>query len=1218
MVEGEEELQETVYGLMALGEFDRVDYLGEVSDAGIYLQTVQLVTGGWENYPGYLEYNEYTGEALRGIAAALGQPVVVPEVVDENEADANSAITVVGLVVGTITYEYNDIVEAGLVISQNPTAGTEVPIGSPVDLVVSGVLAPGVIDQNEADANSAITAAGLVVGTVSYQYSDTVDANLVISQSPIADTAVPIGSSVDLVISSGQPVVPDVVGMTEPNATAEITAVDNLTVGTVTYEYSDTITAGDVISQNPVGGNIVPTGSSIDLVVSGANVPDVVLMTKADANSTINAEGLIVGAVTYEYSDTVVAGLVISQSPSAGTAVSLGSPVDIAVSSGQPTVPYVVDMTEPNATAAIAAVDNLAVGAVIYDYSGTIAPGHVISQSPVGGTVVPTGSTVDLVLSLGPAIYVPDVVGEPQADANSAITGASLTVGTITYEYSNTVPTGHVISQNPVADTIVIAGTAVDIIVSSGRPVVPDVVGETAAAAVASIESVDNLTAAAAYASHNIVPVGRVISQIPVAGAEVDIGSTVNILVSLGRPTVPGVVGQSEAQAVATIEAVDNLVAVVTYEYSQTVETGTVISQNPSGGTVVDVGTIVNIFVSLGQLMVPNVVDMTEAEAITTIEAIDDLMTAPVYQYDNNVPFGTVVSQNPTGGTVVDIGTTVNIFVSLGRPEVPGVVNMTEPNATAAIIAVDNLAVGTVTYEYSNTVPTGRVIRQDPAGSTEVLIGSTVDFVVSLGRPVVPNVVDQNEAAAVSAIEAIDNLIADVVYEYHNTVEAGKVINQDPSGYVTVDVGTVVNIVVSLGQAVVPDVVGMTTAQANSAITSAGLTVGTITYMYSATVPAGLVISQSLPAGVTVSVGLPVDLVVSAVIVPNVINQLEADANSAITAAGLIVGVTYEYSNIIPDGNVMYQNPVGGTPVDVSTTVNIKVSLGKPTVPDVVNKTEPNATAAIVAVDNLTVGIVTYEYNDSIAYSLVISQDPNGGTEVPVGSTVDLMVSLGQPTVPDVVGDTEPNATAAIVAVDNLTIGTVSYLYSDTVDANLVISQNPTAGSSVPIGSSVDLMVSLGRPMVPGVAGQPEAAAVAAIEAVDNLVAAVTYEHHNTVPMGDVSSQDPVPGVVGWTEAAAVAAIEAIDNLVATVTTEYHDTVPEGYVIRQNPVGDTPVDVGTPVNIVISLGRPVVPDVVGETEPNATVAITAIDNLTVGIVTYEWNDTIPAWIRLNC
>ncbi|MHC4573198.1 MAG: PASTA domain-containing protein, partial [Planctomycetota bacterium] len=149
-------------------------------------------------------------------------------------------------------------------------------------MVRAGVDVPNVVDMNEADANSAITAAGLTVGTISHVYSDTVAAGYVISQNPAGSTQVPIGSSVDLVISLGQPEAPDVIGMTEPNAIIAITAVDNLTIGSITDQYSDTVARDVVISQSPAPNTPVLIGSSVNLVVSlgQPEVPDVVGMTE--------------------------------------------------------------------------------------------------------------------------------------------------------------------------------------------------------------------------------------------------------------------------------------------------------------------------------------------------------------------------------------------------------------------------------------------------------------------------------------------------------------------------------------------------------------------------------------------------------------------------------------------------------------------------------------------------------------------------------------------------------------------------------------------------------------------------------------------------------------------------------------------------------------------------------------------------------------------------
>jgi hypothetical protein len=67
----DEMIQETTYATLALNEFDRTGYSAELNTAGIYIQTVQLATGGWENTTNDEEDNQITGEALWGMGAAL-------------------------------------------------------------------------------------------------------------------------------------------------------------------------------------------------------------------------------------------------------------------------------------------------------------------------------------------------------------------------------------------------------------------------------------------------------------------------------------------------------------------------------------------------------------------------------------------------------------------------------------------------------------------------------------------------------------------------------------------------------------------------------------------------------------------------------------------------------------------------------------------------------------------------------------------------------------------------------------------------------------------------------------------------------------------------------------------------------------------------------------------------------------------------------------------
>jgi len=133
----------------------------------------------------------------------------VPNVVGLTQAAATTAITAVGLTLGTVTTASSTTVAAGLVISQSPAASTSVAAGSAVAIVVSTgpptVTVPNVVGLTEAAATTALTGAGLVKGTVTVGASTTVAAGLVSTQVPTAGGTAVVGSAVDLVISTGPP-----------------------------------------------------------------------------------------------------------------------------------------------------------------------------------------------------------------------------------------------------------------------------------------------------------------------------------------------------------------------------------------------------------------------------------------------------------------------------------------------------------------------------------------------------------------------------------------------------------------------------------------------------------------------------------------------------------------------------------------------------------------------------------------------------------------------------------------------------------------------------------------------------------------------------------------------------------------------------------------------------------------------------------------------------
>ena len=206
---------------------------------------------------------------------------------------------------------------------------------------------------------------------------------------------------------------------------------------------------------------------------------------------------------------------------------------------------------------------------------------------------------------------------------------------------------------------------------------------------------------------------------------------------------------------------------------------------------------------------------------------------------------------------------------------------------------------------------------------------------------VVPSVTNTPQAAAEAAILAADLTVGVIEYQSSATTPEGEVISQNPVAGSSVVIGSPVNLVVSLGNhqlVTVPNVIGMPQVNAQASITSTGLAVGTITEQHNSTVPAGNVISTDPAAGTQVIDTTPVNIVVSLgiqmVTVPSVVGQNQSAATSAITTAGLLVGTITEQMDLgVPEGQVLSQNPTGGSSVPINSAVHLTVAVHSDVVP---------------------------------------------------------------------------------------------------------------------------------------------------------------------------------------------------------------------------------------------------------------------------------------------
>ena len=205
------------------------------------------------------------------------------------------------------------------------------------------------------------------------------------------------------------------------------------------------------------------------------------------------------------------------------------------------TVPDVVGSNQGPASTSISGA-GLVLGAVTVE-NNAVPAGRVIRQSPAANESVPALTPVDLVVSIGPSnVLVPSVVGEPEANARTAIEGADLRVGTVTRTSSTTVASGNVISQNPSPDTSVAPGSLVSLVISLGAPnvQVPGLIGLLDADATNAITTAGLTLGSITRQNNDAVPADHVISQSPEPEASVQAGTAVNLVVSLGPVMVPG------------------------------------------------------------------------------------------------------------------------------------------------------------------------------------------------------------------------------------------------------------------------------------------------------------------------------------------------------------------------------------------------------------------------------------------------------------------------------------------------------------------------------------------------------------------------------------------------------------------------------------------------------------------------------------------------------
>jgi serine/threonine-protein kinase len=422
---------------------------------------------------------------------------------------------------------------------------------------------------------------------------------------------------------------------------------------------------------------------------------------------------------------------------------------------------------------------------------------------------------------------------------------------------------------------------------------------------------------------------------------------------------------------------------------------GLVAGTDPPVGTQMESGSRVTLLVSTGPSAVtmPRLLELTLDQARSLVVSSGLSLGEVSFASAPGAAANTVISQDPEPDVVVDSGTTVDLVLAIGVEtlSIPDVTGRSEQDALFQLSQAGFSAEQVrVIRRPSNDVLEGFVVEIDPAIGSEVSSAASITLTISSGADAVevPDVVglEPEEAADIMAE-------AGFLVEFGDPVELpfgdeldGMVAEQDPIGGDELTPGEVVTLFVgeSPETAAVPDLLGLTLEEAQSALTALGLVLqeGLPVEVEFGSEFDGRVAEQSPPPGTEVDPGVIITVrlgeAVPGVTVPNVLGQPEAIAQAQIEALGLIFIREVE---ILPSGDpqaglARAQTPAGGLEVAPGTEVVVTIGAVPVAVPNVIGLPIQGASGAKPTIRDA--GLTFFQDNNDACVELPAG-DPNIG-----------------------------------------------------------------------------------------------------------------------------------------------------------------------------------------------------------------------------------------------
>ena len=262
----------------------------------------------------------------------------------------------------------------------------------------SKVVVPSIVGATQEEALGALSPLGLTLVISEKRFDEEISEGQIIESDPAGGGKVDAGGQVKAIISKGAEryLIPSLVGLT-PEAAVNLLAKSPIKVGDLTEVFSDQAPKGFVISSSPAAGEKVKRDAVVDLLISkGIETIDVTSYVGKSADQALNelTDGGFDVETVNEFSESVLAGAVITQVPSGGAPLAKGAKITLTVSKGSQYVfiPNVFSLTEAKARAALSDLELK----VVVKKIGVKKVKAVTNISPKVGTKVKRGSTVTI------------------------------------------------------------------------------------------------------------------------------------------------------------------------------------------------------------------------------------------------------------------------------------------------------------------------------------------------------------------------------------------------------------------------------------------------------------------------------------------------------------------------------------------------------------------------------------------------------------------------------------------------------------------------------------------------------------------------------------------------------------------------------------------------------------------------------------------------------